>query len=122
MPARPSIPAVIVVDDEAAFGRSLVLLLEGRGRPALGFASSFDAIEAIDEGPAVALVLVDVRMPEIDGRDFVRALGYLFPHVLCALMSAFPTEDDDMPPGIPFLKKPFEVDEVLGLLSESART
>ena len=111
-----STPAVVVIDDEAGFNRSLVLLLQGRGHPALGVTSPFDALEAIDESPTVRLVLVDVRMPEIDGRDFVRAMGYLFPHVNCALMSAYSTEDDEMPPGIPFLKKPFIVEEVLELL------
>ena len=112
-----AVPPVVVIDDEAAFGRSLVLLLQRRGQPALGVTSAFDALEAIDEAPTVRLVLVDVRMPEIDGRDFVRAMGYLFPHVRCALMSAYPTEDGEMPPGVPFLTKPFVVEEVLGLLS-----
>ena len=117
MLAVSSPPSVVVVDDEAAFGRSLVLLLESRGQPAIGVTSAFDALEAMGDGLAVGLVLVDVRMPEIDGCDFVRAMGYLFPEVSCALMSAYPANDEDLPPGVPFLEKPFVVDDVLGLLA-----
>lgn len=111
---------VIVVDDETSFTRVLVNRLESQGQPAVGVASAFDALEVMDDGSKVALMLVDVRMPDIDGGDFVRALGYLFPRVPCALMSGYPVADVELPPGVPLLRKPFSVQEVLDLVSKSA--
>jgi CheY-like chemotaxis protein len=108
---------VLVVDDNAAFARTVVRLLESFGQPALAANSAYDAIDTLDEERSVGFVVADVRMPEIDGFDFVRVVRHRFPSLPIALMSAYPTEDDEVPPGVPLLVKPFEIEQLMALLT-----
>ena len=106
---------VLIVDDNAAFARSVVRLLESLGQPALAANSAYDAIDTLDE-TSVGFVVADIRMPEIDGFDFVRVVRHRFPTLPVALMSAYPTDDADIPPGVPVLVKPFEIEALIALL------
>jgi CheY-like chemotaxis protein len=112
---------VLVVDDNAAFARTLVRLLESFGRPALAANSAYEAIDTLDEERSVAFVVTDVRMPEVDGFDFVRVVRHRFPALPIALMSAYPTDGDELPPGVPLLVKPFEIEALIALLPPAPR-
>ena len=107
---------VLVVDDNAAFARTVVRLLESLGQPAIASNSAYDAIDTLDEMQSVGFVVADIRMPEIDGYDFVRVVRHRFPKLPIALMSAYPTDDADVPPGVPLLVKPFEIESLVALL------
>ena len=107
---------VLVVDDNAAFARTVVRLLELLGQPAIASNSAYDAIDTLDESQSVGFVVADIRMPEIDGYDFVRVVRHRFPKLPIALMSAYPTDDGDVPPGIPLPVKPFEIESLVALL------
>ena len=72
-------------------------------------------IDTLDEERSVVFVVADVRMPEIDGFDFVRVVRHRFPALPIALMSAYPTEEDEIPPGVPLLVKPFEIEALIAL-------
>ena len=109
---------VLVVDDNAAFARTIVRLLESLGQPAISATSAYDAIDALDEERTVSFVVADVRMPEIDGYDFLRVVRHRFPALPIALMSAYPTDEDEVPPGIPLLIKPFEIEALMALLAQ----
>ena len=111
---------VLVVDDNAAFARTVVRLLESYGQPALAANSAYDAIDTLDEERSVGFVVADVRMPEIDGFDFVRVLRHRFPSLPIALMSAYPTDEDEIPPGVPLLVKPFGIEALIALLPKPA--
>lgn len=108
---------VLVVDDNAAFARSIVRLLESLGQPAIAALSAYDAIDTLDESRNVGFVVADVRMPEIDGFDFVRVVRHRFPRIPLALMTAYPTDNEDIPQGVPVLVKPFEIEQLMALLS-----
>jgi CheY-like chemotaxis protein len=118
MKASRSVPPVLVVDDHTAFASTLVQLLETAGQPAMAAASGFDALESVDEVRKLGLVVVDVRMPDLDGCDFVRAMGYLYPQVRCVLMSAYDVDTGLVPRGTPVLAKPFELEELLALIPQ----
>ena len=107
---------VLIVDDNAGFARVMVRLLENRGQPAVAATTSYDAIDALDETCDIALVVADIRMPEIDGFDFIRVVRYRFPSVRLALMTAYPFASEDLPPDVTVLRKPFEVEAVLAML------
>ena len=107
---------VLVVDDNAAFARTVVHLLESFGHPALAVSSAYDAIDTLDESRDIGFVVADVRMPEIDGLDFARVVRHRFPHLPMALMTAYPIEGDDIPQGIPILTKPFDIESLVALL------
>jgi CheY-like chemotaxis protein len=107
---------VLVVDDNAAFARTIVRLLESLGQPAIARSSAYDAIDALDESRDIGFIVADVRMPEIDGIDFVRVARHRFPQLPMALMTAYPTDADDVPHGIPILVKPFDIESLVALL------
>lgn len=72
---------VLVVDDNAGFRESLLSLLDAGNLTVIGEARS--GLEALDLVPALEpdVVLMDVRMPEMDGIEATRVLKQRFPGV-----------------------------------------
>ena len=72
---------VMVVDDNAGFRESLLSLLHTGGLEVAAEASSgLEALEIVDV-IAPDVVLMDVRMPGIDGIETTRRLKALYPHL-----------------------------------------
>jgi len=107
---------VLIVDDNAAFARTVVRLLESLGQPAIAANSAYDAIDTLEGTVGVDFVVADIRMPEIDGCDLVRVMRHRFPALPVALMTAYPIDDGEVPQGIPLLAKPFDIETLLALL------
>jgi two-component system response regulator DegU len=72
---------VLVVDDNAGFRESLLSLLDAANLVVIGEANS--GVQALDLVPALEpdVVLMDVRMPEMDGIEACRLLKERFPEV-----------------------------------------
>jgi DNA-binding response OmpR family regulator len=64
---------VLVVDDERDFLESLVRRLELRGMDARGVTSGDDALELL-AGRSFDVVVLDIKMPGMDGIDVLRAI------------------------------------------------
>jgi len=106
---RPRI--ILVVDDNACVRKLVSITLEGAGYKV---ASASDGVAGlaffINNRTAIALLLADVVMPEMNGIELVnrvRALDGALP-VLFMSGSHFPTEH-----GHPCLPKPFNCSELL---------
>ncbi|WP_114973596.1 response regulator transcription factor [Rhodoferax ferrireducens] len=68
-------PVIHVVDDDAAFRRSLVFLLESLGWPVLAHASAGDFLRACPVPPAdFGCLVLDIRMPGMNGLELQQAL------------------------------------------------
>jgi len=65
---------VLVVDDHVPFARSLVRLLGASGFDAQAVHTGAAALAFIRSPVAVALILLDVSMPDMSGLDVMRAL------------------------------------------------
>jgi PAS domain S-box-containing protein len=74
--ARPELrQTVMVVDDEVTLRRATERFLERSGYEVLGAASALDALAMLDaRGWKVDLILTDMVMPGMDGREFVRRI------------------------------------------------
>ncbi|HEY7754977.1 MAG TPA: response regulator [Actinomycetota bacterium] len=72
---------VLVVDDNAGFRESLLSLLDAGDLVVIGEANS--GLQALDLVPALEpdVVLMDVRMPEMDGIETTRLLKQRFPGI-----------------------------------------
>jgi two-component system response regulator DegU len=72
---------VLVVDDNAGFRESLLSLLDAANLVVIGEANS--GLQALDLVPSLEpdVVLMDVRMPEMDGIEACRLLKERFPEV-----------------------------------------
>jgi CheY-like chemotaxis protein len=63
---------VLIVDDEAESREALSLLLEYEGYRVALAANGEEALRYLQERPAPCLILLDLQMPVMDGREFLR--------------------------------------------------
>lgn len=71
-----SAPVIHVVDDDAAFLRSVLFMLEGCGFTAVGHASAEAYLEAAPPlPPQGGCLLLDIRMPRMSGLELQRRLA-----------------------------------------------
>ena len=66
---RPKAP-VLVVEDDAEVRDAMVKLLENEGYRAIGAANGQEAFALIRAGTRPCLILLDLGMPVMDGREF----------------------------------------------------
>ena len=114
---------ILIVDDEEGMRDSLRVLLAQRGYEVALAADGRQGIDLLDDGESFDVVLCDLRMPNIDGLEFVDrvvAKGIESPVVM---MSAYATIDlavDAMRRGaFSFISKPFKANEVVAVLEKA---
>jgi two-component system response regulator FixJ len=111
--------AVYVVDDDDAALDSLIMLLNAEGLPARGFASAIEFLKSLPDA-ARGCVITDLRMPEMDGVELIRALrsqGSILPVVVVTGHADVTKAVDAMKAGAAdFIEKPFESDLILRLV------
>ncbi|MCP9450556.1 MAG: sigma-54 dependent transcriptional regulator [Nitrospira sp.] len=83
---------ILVVDDEVNIRNALSTLLEKRGYDAKGIGTAEEAFRYLEETPA-DLVITDVRMPGMDGIEFLRRLKDKWPSTEVVIMTAFGSID-----------------------------
>jgi CheY-like chemotaxis protein len=107
---------VLVLDDELDLARGMVALLKRRGLVAQAVGDPEEALALVRAEPLRwGVVLTDLTMPTMSGREFRRHLRAIHPDLPVLLMSGM---EDAVEPG-EFegrLVKPFKVDELLPLL------
>jgi CheY-like chemotaxis protein len=109
--------SVLVVDDDAAMREALEEALGDMGVRVQGAADGQEALERLRTGPRPCAVLLDMKMPRLDGAGFVRALR------ADARLQDLPvvsmTGDDEEPPlsVSAWLHKPFDLDELARILA-----
>ena len=108
---------ILVVEDDDAVRRMTRKFLEIRGYTVIEARCAADAIQFVErQEETIDLVLTDVVMPGMKGRELVDQLGRLRPSLRVLYMSAY-TEDDAiniglLSPGTTFIEKPFSPDEL----------
>lgn len=109
--------AILVVEDDAAIRDTVVALLEDAGYPVLTAANGREGLDRI-EATQPSLVLLDMRMPVLDGWAFARELERRRESVPIVVMSAardaraWAQEVN----AVAYLAKPFNIDELLQLV------
>ncbi|UOZ10405.1 response regulator [Amycolatopsis sp. WQ 127309] len=93
-------PILMTVDDDPAVSRSVARDLRrryGKDYRIIRADSGADALDALREiklrGDAVAAILADYRMPQMDGIAFLEQAMDLFPHARRALLTAYADTD-----------------------------
>jgi CheY-like chemotaxis protein len=66
--------AVLLVDDDETFREMLTILLGAHGWSTTGACDGSEALATLREGPLPALMIVDLRMPRMNGIELLRAL------------------------------------------------
>ena len=122
----PGRPCVLVVDDEHMVRVLLQLGLERDGFEVRVADSGREAIEFYREHrDQIAVVLVDVRMPGLDGVQTLKALREINPEVLACFMSGDPggyNLDELVHCGAAsVIAKPFHLDQLANTLRQLAQ-
>ena len=118
------LPVVHVVDDDPAFLRSTLFMVEGLGFAPVGYAQAQDFRDA-DPVPAPqgCCLLLDIRMPRISGLELQRrlsAMGREFPIVFMTGHGDIDQAVQAMRAGaVDFLQKPFREQALLDALNHA---
>ncbi|MDI6632380.1 MAG: sigma-54 dependent transcriptional regulator [Bacillota bacterium] len=110
-------PRVLVVDDEESVCQMLRDLLEAEGYAVLTALHASKALEYLYGKDEVNAVLVDIRMPDIDGLEFfaqIRREGYTVPVIVMTAYGTTDTAIQAMKLGaFDYVLKPFNIEELL---------
>jgi CheY-like chemotaxis protein len=118
-----SAPTVLVVEDEDILRAGIRRLLQGEGYNVLEAADGAHALQLLESTPLsqISLVLTDLRMPVMDGRQLAAALARRRPSLPIVFMSGFTAQLMDLrlvSPGLAFLAKPFRNDDLLAAVKK----
>lgn len=106
---------ILIVDDEQSYRQLLSLVFEDDGNTIRTAMNGRQALELLEAEPA-DVIISDVRMPDMDGIEMLRAVRATVPDLGVILMTAFASVEtareafklgaDD------FIQKPFDVEEL----------
>lgn len=106
---------ILVVDDEQSLREVLSIMLKRAGYAVTSVSDGEEAIEQLQK-EIFDLVITDLRMPNVDGMEVLRAVKSASPETVVLIITAFATADsavEAMKQGAyDYLTKPFQVDEV----------
>jgi two-component system, cell cycle sensor histidine kinase and response regulator CckA len=109
-------PAVLVVDDEAGLRELVCRTLQAEGYATLEAGDGVEALSVMEESP-VDLVVTDVVMPSMDGRELGRRISQRWPDLPILYISAYDVNDIFRrgSPSLtaPFLQKPFPLENLV---------
>ena len=104
---------LLIVDDELGMRQFLTHLFQREGHTVRSASSAREAIEFLRGVPA-DLIISDVRMPDMNGIELLRAARELLPNVEVIMMTAFANVDTAreafMLGAYDFIQKPFDND------------
>ncbi|OYW06145.1 MAG: hypothetical protein B7Z61_03690 [Acidobacteria bacterium 37-71-11] len=119
VPARRRAGAVLVADDEEMVRTPLATALRAAGHEVVEAANGLEAVEKVLAAPErFALVVLDLVMPVMDGREALRRLRAGAPGVPVVICTGYDPAGDDVLAAAGLLIKPFSLAEFLVKVSE----
>ncbi len=115
---------ILVVDDEKKMRHLLSLMLENQGHDAEQAKDGVEALEKVSQKP-YDLVITDIRMPRMDGKEFFRQMKSLGIDIPVIFITAFATVEsavESLQEGVvDYISKPFEQDRILMTVERTLR-
>jgi CheY-like chemotaxis protein len=106
-------PTVLYVDDEPALRELALAEFQLSGFDVFGAADGIEALEQLENHPEIEVLITDMRMPRMGGRELVTTALARNPALKTALVTAFFEEawevlEDDCP----IFLKPFNIERL----------
>jgi DNA-binding NtrC family response regulator len=115
---------LLIVDDEIELVETLVARLKRRRIEAVGTANGHDALAQLEVG-TFDVVLIDVKMPGIDGLDLLRMIKERYPGQQVVMLtghgSAKHAEDGLRLGAHDYLMKPVKLAALIDILTDAAK-
>jgi len=119
----PGNRCIAVVDDDDVVREVVRRILQRAGFEVAAFADGASCLEAVTSGDVSTVLLVsDMMMPEMTGRELYGRMRELVPELRCILMSGYSAEDIDLAndeQNVTFVPKPLNRRAFLRCVSES---
>jgi len=117
-------PVILIVEDEFLLRMDSAEVIENAGFEVIEAANADEAIAVLTARPDIHVVFTDVQMPgSMDGLKLARFVRDRWPPIkIVATSGLVRVEDDDLPAGSVFLRKPYHVAEVVAALRELTGT
>lgn len=112
--------SLLIVEDDASMSTMLSLFLEDAGYNVQIAQHGVEALEML-QTYRPALILLDIRMPVMDGPEFLQQARQQFPDHLppIILMTAYRDGGPEIRQlGLPWITKPMQLDELLQLVRQ----
>jgi len=122
-PAEPERAVVLVVEDDSLVRMTVRFYLEDAGYEVIDAGEPSEALALPDaQLDRVSIVLTDMVMPGMSGRDMMRKLEQRRPSLAAIYMSAYPGDmlvhEGRLEAGLPTLQKPFTEESLARSISE----
>lgn len=112
----PTMPKILLAEDDHDMRRFLVKALENAGFQVVAFDNGMSAYRRLREEP-FELLLTDIVMPEMDGIELARRAAELDPDMKIMFITGFAAvalnSDADTPRDAKVLSKPFHLRELV---------
>ncbi|MBK5100406.1 MAG: diguanylate cyclase [Desulfobacteraceae bacterium] len=106
---------LLVVDDDESVRTALLEMLRHIGFKAKSAGNGKDALKELKED-SYTFTLTDIRMPEMDGLQLIKAIKNDYPHIYCIAMTGYSKEykyvDVINAGATDFINKPFSLEEL----------
>lgn len=114
--------SILVVDDDVNYCSTLSKILAMRGYNVTTANSGIDAINLVKE-KNFGVVIMDVKMPVMDGVEAFKRIKAIKPECIVILMTAFSVDDlirDAIKDGVySVIRKPFDIEVVVSMIEKS---
>ena len=119
-----SIANVLLVDDEVDFVETFSERLQMRNLEISKAFSGKDALKVLKKNQTIEVVILDVKMPEMDGIDALAEIKKRYPLVEVIMLSGHSTVEsaiEGMKKGaFDYLMKPCDIDQIIAKVGEAA--
>jgi CheY-like chemotaxis protein len=111
-------PSILVVDDDSAVRRAVARFLRAEGMDVLEAANGEEGLKQLRRGAAVSAILLDLRMPVMDGWTFRREQRQdpAIADIPVVIMSGADVDRFAELEATASFEKPVQMSEVAGLL------
>jgi len=123
-PSRGGTETILLVEDDEAVRGLALRVLRRTGYTVLEATTGVDALRiCADAGATIDLVVTDMMMPEMGGRELAQKLAEVHPRAQLLFMSGYTEEavrkNGFLEPGVAFLEKPFTADGLRDMVRQA---
>ncbi len=118
-------PFVMLVDDEAPFVETMTKRLSKRNLTIITAGNGKEALEQLNHNRNLDVIILDVKMPEMDGIEALREIKGISPLTEVIMLTGHATVEtaiEGMRLGaFDYLMKPCDIDQLVGKVTDAAR-
>ena len=115
---------VLLVDDEVPFVETMTKRLKKRELDVISAYTGIDALRTLEKHPKIEVVILDVKMPGMDGIETLKEIKKASPITEVIMLTGHATVEsaiDGMKLGaFDYLMKPCDIDQLISIVKKAA--